>query len=354
MNTTSKLLKYFSVLGIFAGMVTFILIFTFNDFIVISDDTRQQVIRLTITTVLICIAFTFIFSLLLLVMERAIEKNVAERLDWLVLGNYNHAIFDRDTVNWFGLSFSVSKYAEPINEVRQKIMNLSSDIQTLSAKPSFIGSETREELLEQERHRIARELHDSVSQQLFAVMMMLSAINEEGSLDLPTLKKQVVLIEGIVNEAQIEMRALLLHLRPTKLEGKTLREGIISLLNELSSKVNMEIKWDVEDIRLLPGNEDHLFRIVQELLSNTLRHAKAKTLELYLTEGKSQYNLRVVDDGIGFDPEVVKNGSYGLMNIKERIEGMGGTIKLLSDSSRGTTVSIHIPKALNQTTEKLG
>ncbi|MBA5819488.1 sensor histidine kinase, partial [Escherichia coli] len=72
---------------------------------------------------------------------------------------------------------------------------------------------------------------------------------------------------SIVNESQSEMRALLLHLRPTQLEGKSLKTGIEQLLKELTTKLPIEVEWQIEDISLQKGIEDHLFRIVQELLS---------------------------------------------------------------------------------------
>ena len=79
------------------------------------------------------------------------------------------------------------------------------------------------------------------------------------------------MVEEMIHQSQLEMRALLLHLRPVALKNKTLQEGIEELLIELSQKVTMEIKWKVEDFPLDKGVEDHLFRILQESVSNTLK-----------------------------------------------------------------------------------
>lgn len=115
-------------------------------------------------------------------------------------------------------------------------------------------------------------------------MMMLSALNEQAQrTETPEpYRKQLAMVAEIINASQSEMRALLLHLRPISLEGKSLRKGIEQLLKELQTKIKIELIWDVEDVHLNSSIEDHLFRIVQELLSNTLRHAKAKELEVYL------------------------------------------------------------------------
>src|SRR5699024_1361677 len=104
-----------------------------------------------------------------------------------------------------------------------------------------------EEQVIQERQRLARELHDSVSQQLFAASMLLSAINETIDVN-ETSAKQLQQTEKIVQQAQLEMRALLLHLRPAALKGKTLAEGMNDLLMELRQKVLFTIHERIEEV----------------------------------------------------------------------------------------------------------
>jgi NarL family two-component system sensor histidine kinase LiaS len=103
---------------------------------------------------------------------------------------------------------------------------MSRELQQLSSLPQMVDGTAKEKILEEERHRLARELHDSVSQQLFAAMMMMSALNEQSqhSEELEPYKKQLAMVADIINAAQSEMRALLLHLRPISLEGKSLRQ----------------------------------------------------------------------------------------------------------------------------------
>ncbi|MCQ9210631.1 sensor histidine kinase [Granulicatella seriolae] len=267
-----------------------------------------------------------------------------QKIEWLILGNYQHPLFSQEV--WYEnfLPFNLRRINASLQRLRVKLMDLSNEVQHLSSVPQYIGQETKEEILENERHRIARELHDSVSQQLFAAMMMLSAINEQKDSIPEKLQKQLTLVERIINESQSEMRALLLHLRPVSLENKSLKKGIEMLLKELMTKVQLEIHWELDDIHTKPGIEDHLFRIMQELLSNTLRHAKAKNLDVFLRQTPEWISLRVVDDGIGFDTNESRPGSYGLVNIRERVTGMGGTLKLLSFPNKGTIVEIKIPQ----------
>ena len=96
--------------------------------------------------------------------------------------------------------------------------------------------------------------------------------------------KQRMLVEEIINDAQTEMRALLLHLRPVQLEGKSLKAGMEEILTELTARLPMKVTWKIQDVSLDKGVEDHLFRILQESVSNTLRHAKASLLEVNFDE----------------------------------------------------------------------
>ncbi|WP_404454101.1 sensor histidine kinase [Virgibacillus necropolis] len=201
-----------------------------------------------------------------------------------------------------------------------------------------------QEVVIQERNRLARELHDSVSQQLFAASMMMSAINENDGSDEQARKKQLYMVENMIHQSQLEMRALLLHLRPVALKGKSLQEGVEELLLELRQKVPMEIEWKVEQFTVEKGIEDQLFRILQESVSNTLRHAKATTLDALLIERDDTVILRIVDNGIGFNVEKVRTSSYGIQNMGERANEVGGTCKIISLPNEGTRVEVKIPR----------
>ncbi|WLD93887.1 sensor histidine kinase [Alkalihalobacillus sp. AL-G] len=199
-----------------------------------------------------------------------------------------------------------------------------------------------QKMVSEERNRLARELHDSVSQQLFAASMLMSAVNESND-EGETKRKQLQLVEEMIHQSQLEMRALLLHLRPVALKGKSLKEGIEELLRELVQKVPIEIEWKVEELTLEKGIEDHLFRILQESVSNTLRHAKAHSLNVLCIQREDIVRLRVEDDGVGFNVETAKTGSYGLQNMHERAVELGGTMKIVSVPNKGTRLEVTIP-----------
>ncbi|MEK5440660.1 sensor histidine kinase [Fredinandcohnia sp. FSL W7-1320] len=243
----------------------------------------------------------------------------------------------------------VNQTAE-FNTIWERIKKLQTHIaeQTkLSQKLANEKAEDQEKRIQQivsdERNRLARELHDSVSQQLFAASMMMSAINESKPRTDEREAKQFKLVEEMIHQSQLEMRALLLHLRPVALKGKTLQEGIQELLVELSQKVPVTIETKIEDFQIDKGVEDHLFRILQESVSNTLRHAKANRLEVLLIKRDEFVILRIVDDGIGFDVEQAKTGSYGLQNMYERAVEIGGTMRTVSLKDKGTRIEVKVP-----------
>lgn len=202
----------------------------------------------------------------------------------------------------------------------------------------------------EERQRLARELHDAVSQQLFAISMTATAVKRTLDIDFERAKRQVELIEEMASVAQSEMRALLLHLRPVHLDGKRLAQALESLVEELRHKVpNMTIALETDpSLVIMPEAEDHLFRIVQEALSNTLRHAKATRMDISLCRMNEQLLLTMRDNGIGFDMEAKKQTSYGLLTMEERVIEMGGTMKLFSAPGEGTTIEILVPVMMEE------
>ncbi|EGJ27818.1 sensor histidine kinase [Streptococcus porcinus] len=199
-------------------------------------------------------------------------------------------------------------------------------------------------IVHRERKRIARDLHDTVSQELFASSMILSGISMSiDDLEKEELNTQIQTVEAMLQNAQKDLRVLLLHLRPTELANRTLTEGIQMILKELTDKSDIEIIYK-ENIKSLPkAMEDNLFRIAQEFISNTLKHAKASRIELYLNQSKNEVQLKMVDNGVGFDMDEVRNLSYGLKNIEDRIDDFAGSLNVISERGKGVSMDIRLP-----------
>ncbi|HEO5167081.1 TPA: sensor histidine kinase [Streptococcus agalactiae] len=211
-----------------------------------------------------------------------------------------------------------------------------------------------QEIVKQERKRIARDLHDTVSQDLFAASMVLSGIAQNVSqLDVDQVGSQLLAVEEMLQHAQNDLRILLLHLRPVELENKTLSEGFRMILKELTDKSDIEVVYH-ESILTLPKKiEDNIFRIGQEFISNTLKHSQASRLEVYLNQTENELQLKMIDNGIGFDMDSVYDLSYGLKNIEDRVEDLAGNLQLLSQPGKGVAMDIRLP-LVNQSEDKNG
>ncbi|WP_019316224.1 sensor histidine kinase [Streptococcus mutans] len=273
------------------------------------------------------ISLTFLLLLVWMILDDNSKRHLNQNLKRILL---NQAITQEyDT-----------ELGKNVNRLSRKMQQLTNNLQ--KTENTYIASS--QEIVKKERKRIARDLHDTVSQELFASSMILSGVSHNlDQLEKKQLQTQLLAIEDMLNNAQNDLRVLLLHLRPTELEGKTLSEGLAMILRELTDKSNIEVVYK-EDIGELPKTiESNFFRIAQEFISNTLKHAKASRLEVYLYQTSSKVQLKMIDDGIGFDMDVVRDLSYGLKNIEDRVNDLAGTVKFLSAENKGVVMDIHVP-----------
>ena len=273
------------------------------------------------------LSMTFFFVLFWRVMEEISRRKMQVNLKRLLAGKEVVAFADPDLDASFK---SLSGKLNLLTEAVQKAEN-----------QSLVKEET---IIEKERKRIARDLHDTVSQELFAAHMILSGVSQQAlKLDREKMQTQLQSVAGILETAQKDLRVLLLHLRPVELEEKSLVEGIQILLKELEDKSDLKVSLKQNVSKLPKKIEEHIFRILQELISNTLRHAQASCLDVYLYQTDVELQLKVVDNGIGFQLGSLDDLSYGLRNIKERVEDMAGTVQLLTAPKQGLAVDIRIP-----------
>ena len=164
-------------------------------------------------------------------------------------------------------------------------------------------------------------------------------------------QKPLLQVERMVQQAQLEMRALLLHLRPAALNNKSLAEGLEELLVELKEKVLFDIRYRLEEVTLSKGAEDHLFRIAQETLSNTFVMHKRQKLMSYLSNVMDSLFSACKITALDLKKMMDKSGSYGLQNVKERAIEIGGTCKIVSVPSQGTIVEVKLPATERRGTE---
>ena len=198
----------------------------------------------------------------------------------------------------------------------------------------------------EERQRLARELHDSVSQVLYSI-----ALNAASAVALRTRDpERAAALEHDVHElARVglaEMRALIFELRPESLE----QEGLVSALHKQAEAVQarhgLAVHASLGDEPAVPlAAKEALYRIAQEALQNVAKHAHAHTVELTLEQPGSELILRIEDDGRGFNPTRTFPGHLGLHSMRERMAGVGGDLEIHSSRGRGTTVCARLPMA---------
>ena len=210
----------------------------------------------------------------------------------------------------------------------------------------------RRSLVIEERGRIARDLHDSVSQALFSMTLQARAL--QLALERECHDPGGPVGEGITNIRQLtqgalaEMRALIFELRP----GALAEEGLVAALRkhaaalEAKEGVAVTLSATSEELSLEPVVEENLYRLAQEALSNVVKHSGASSVQirLDLSGGSVQdIQLEIVDDGIGFDTGASHPGHLGLKTMSERAQGLGGTLDVRSAPGHGTTVRAFLP-----------
>lgn len=197
----------------------------------------------------------------------------------------------------------------------------------------------------EERRRLARDLHDTVSQQLFAIHMAASSLPRLLEAHPDTAKTVVEQLVVMSQHAQRQMRSLIAQLRPLELEEQSLEEALDKWFPDYCNQNGLQGKLEIALPGELPEAIEHqLFLIIQEGMANVVKHARAKRVTLALYDGGQQYILQIEDDGIGFEPSGEKRASYGLATMRERAERLGGDAEVRSKPGRGTEIHIRIPK----------
>jgi len=198
----------------------------------------------------------------------------------------------------------------------------------------------------EERKRLARELHDSVTQTLFSIGLTAEAATELLDSEPARAREQLGHLQELTRTAMLEMRSLIFELRPAELETEGLAAALRKHVEVLQRLHDQQIELTVDgDRRLPPEIERALLRIAQEALGNALRHGGARHVRLALDAQDSRVLLRVEDDGRGFDPEeaATRSRRLGLTSMRERAEAVGGVLAIDSAPGRGTTVEIEVP-----------
>lgn len=200
--------------------------------------------------------------------------------------------------------------------------------------------------ISEERNRLARELHDSVTQSLFSMTLMCQALPKILERDPQRARERIDRLNELGRGALAEMRALIFELRPAALEDEGLATALTKHANAFQSREGVMVHLTIEGERRLPAaTEEGIFRVAQEALNNIAKHAGAKQVTVRLSLTETQAELTVSDDGVGFDDAAssMRGRTLGLTSMRERAVLLGGRCTVHSTPGEGTTVSLWAP-----------
>lgn len=194
---------------------------------------------------------------------------------------------------------------------------------------------------DRERKRIAREIHDTLGHALTGISAGIDAVKVLVDIDTNRAKEQLNNVSVVVRDGIRDVRGSLNKMRPGALENNTLKEALIKIIREYEAISNLEIhlsyEWDNIDLDI--AKEDIVFRVIQESITNSVRHGHAKTIWIELLEEDEAYVMTIHDDGVGFDE--LRYG-YGLKQMQERLMIIGGSVHF--ENRDGFYTYIEIPK----------
>ncbi len=240
---------------------------------------------------------------------------------------------------WSRGDFSVSprdKSGDEIGELTRNLTGMAEQLQTLI--------HTNDELARlEERNRLARDLHDTVKQQTYAARMQLTAAKNMVETDPKAASEHIDSALQLNRETQQELKLIIDELRPAALQGKGLAQAVTEYANRWQEHTGIKVETVINGERSLPLDvEQVLYRVLQEALSNIARHAEADTVGLSLSTFPERVTLIVADNGRGFETNAVSSTSYGLTGMQGRLGEVGGTLKVESTLSVGTTITAEV------------
>ena len=196
----------------------------------------------------------------------------------------------------------------------------------------------------QERAHLARELHDSVTQALFSMGLTLRTLELLLASDPEAARGKLVELRELQKDALAEMRTLIFELRPSSLESDGLVQAIRTHATAVQRRTGLVIVVDAEPLdRLALTAEEALYRIAQEALHNVVKHANASNATIRIWREGDEVRLSVTDDGSGFDPDSVPRGHLGLIGMRQRVDLVGGELRVESKAGRGARIEASVP-----------
>lgn len=223
-------------------------------------------------------------------------------------------------------------------------------LRELAQRNAELARQAEQAAIQAERVRLSRDLHDDIAQHLFSLSVSTAALPDLIERDPTQAVQQARGVANLAEQTLLDLRGLLIELRPSSVIERGLSEALQTLCLEWQNtrRIPVECSVVLTGQHLPAGVEDVVYRVAQEALNNIAKHAQARSVHVSLVEGRSQITLSTTDDGKGFDRAIAaSNGKFGLISMRERAHSVGGNLIIESDTSMGTTLRLTLPLPRN-------
>jgi PAS domain S-box-containing protein len=248
-----------------------------------------------------------------------------------------------ETLGFINLLSTGSGYFQPVHAERLRAF---ANYAAIAIQNARSYEKSRELAAVEERHRLARDLHDAVSQSLFSASVIAQSLPRLWRVNSEKVFDQLEYLDELTQSALTEMRMLLLELRPSQLQDVALSHLLQQMVQTVATRKQIHVRTDIDDLSNLPVSiKIALYRIAQESLNNVVKHSQATEAVLSLRRQNGHIVLSLQDNGVGFINEDAIPTSLGMRIMYERAEEVGAQLTIESNINSGTTVTAVLPEA---------
>ena len=260
---------------------------------------------------------------------------------------YHASIPLKTKQNNLGILNVASPKMQELSTEKLQLLYTIGDMLSIAIQRARLFENSRQLGISEERNRLAREIHDTLAQGLSAISLKLETLDAflENDYNQQKARENVQQILQLTKDQLSEARRSVLDLRATPLQESNLPQALEKLLKEKCHNKHLTVSFDFIGIyKKQPlRTELGLYRVAQEALQNSAKHANADTISLVITYHKDSIKLEIQDNGKGFTPNQASSSGFGLIGINERIKLLGGKIDIQSAPSLGTKITVEIP-----------